>query len=218
MTNSKLDKLKYLLEKKKFSDVEWGKRGLNPSSPELCEQMENKLNVCLSSLINLIENHTPRNDLKKVLSQGLKTFDKTNFDTEEKEFICDYFYEISKCIEVDFKNNLNKWLYGSILNSLLKFSELIRGKEKIIETLSQNCTKCNTKLETFILEKNNEITNSDFLIIRCKSCGEYNLIDIGSKIKRLKFGEYELTEQLSREDYSLEEAQIRLKQIQYFRR
>lgn len=218
MTNSKLYKLKYFLEKKKFSDVEWEKRGLNPSNPELCEQMENKLNVCLISLINLIENHTSQNDLKKILYKGLKSFDKTNFDTEEKQFICDYFYEISKCIEVDFKNDLNKWLYGSILNSLLKFSELIRGKEKIIETLSQNCTKCNSKLETFILEKDEEIPNSDFFIVKCKSCGEYNLIDKGSKIKRLKFGEYELTEQLSREDYSLEEAQIRLKQIQYFRK
>ena len=108
MINPKFDKLKYLLEKKKFADSEWEKRGLNPSSSELCEQMENKLNQCLNSLINLIEHNSSQNDLKKSLRQSLKTFDKSNFDTEEKEFICDYFNEISKSIEIDFKNDLNK--------------------------------------------------------------------------------------------------------------
>jgi len=218
MTNPKFNKLKYLLEKRKFADSEWEKRGLNPSSSELCEQMENKLNQCLNSLINLLEHNSSQNDLKKSLRQSLKTFDKSNFDTEEKEFICDYFNEISKFIEIDFKNDLNKWLYGSLLSSVLKFSEFIKEKEKVIETLSQNCTKCKSNLETFILEKDDEIPDSDFFIVKCKSCGEYNLIDKGPKIKRLKFGEYELAEQLSRKDYDLESAKIRLKQIQYFRK
>ena len=102
--------------------------------------------------------------------------------------------------------------------TILKFSEFIKGKEKVIETLSQNCTKCKSNLETFILEKDDEIPDSDFLIVKCKSCCEYNLIDKGPKIKRLKFGEYELTEQLSRKDFDLESAKIRLKQIQYFRK
>lgn len=54
--------------------------------------------------------------------------------------------------------------------------------------------------------------------MRCKSCREYNLIEKGSKIKRLRFGEYELTEQLAKKDYDLEGAKIRLKQIQFFRK
>lgn len=173
--------------------------------------MENKLNLCLSSLINLIEHNSSQKDLKNALQQSLKSFDKSNFDTEEKEFICDYFYEISKSIEIHFKNDLNKWLYGFFLSSLFKILEIIKGKEKIIETLSQNYTICNSKLEAFILEKSDEISESDFFIVKCKSCGEYNLIDTGTKIKNLKFGDYELTEQLSRKDYDLEGAKIRLK-------
>jgi hypothetical protein len=218
MTNPKFDKLKYLLDKKKFADSEWEKRGLNPSSSELCEHMENNFDLCLNSLINLIGNNSSENELKKDLRKGLRSFDKANFDTEEKEFICDYFYRISKAIEVDFKNDLNKWLYGSVLNTIFKISEFIKGKEKIIETLSQDCSKCSSKLETFILEKDNEIPDSDFFIVKCNSCGGYNLLDKGPKIKRLKFGEYELTEQLSRRDYDLDGAKIRLKQIQYFRK
>ena len=35
MSNLKIDKLNYLLNKKKFSDSEWEKRGLNISNSEL---------------------------------------------------------------------------------------------------------------------------------------------------------------------------------------
>lgn len=215
---SKIDKLKYLLEKNKFSDSEWEKRGLNPSASELCEYLENNLNSCLNSLIEKIENNAQHKELNKTLSLNLRRLNKSNLDTEEKEFVCDYYNDISKIVEVDFKNELNSWLYGAILNLFIKITELIKGKEKIIETLVQNCTKCNSKLETFILEKDEEISDSGFFIVRCKSCREYNLIEKGSKIKRLRFGEYELTEQLAKKDYDLEGARIRLKQIQFFRK
>jgi len=215
---SKIDQLKYLLEKNKFSYSEWEKRGLNPSASELCEYLENNLNSCLNSLIDKTENKASQKELKKTLSLNLRSLNKSNLDTEEKEFVCDYYNDFSKIVEVDFKSELNNWLYGTLLNLLIKTTELIKGKEKIIETLVQNCTKCNSKLETFILEKNEEILDSGFFIVRCKSCREYNLIEKGSKIKRLRFGEYELTEQLAKKDYDLEGAKIRLKQIQFFRK
>ncbi|GEL11538.1 protein of unknown function [Flavobacterium glycines] len=217
MTTSKIDKLKYLLVKEKFADSEWDKRGLIPSNLELCEHLENNLNDCINSLLNQTEKETPKK-IKRILIQNMKSLNKSELDTEEKEFVCDYYHEISKIVEVDFKNELNKWLYGSILNSFIKISEFIKGKEKIIEITSQNCTKCNSKLETFILEKDENIPDSDFLIVKCKSCAEFNLIVNGPKIKRLRFGEYDLTEQLSRKDFDLEEAKTRLKQIQYFRK
>ena len=217
MTISKFEKLKYLLEKEKFADSEWDKRGLIPSNSYLCEQLEKNLNDCINSLLNQTEKESPQK-LKSILKRNLKSINKSELDTEEKEFVCDYYHEISKIVEVDFKNELNKWLYGSLLNSFIKISEFIKGKEKILETKSQNCTKCNSKLETFILEKDENIPDSDFLIVKCKSCGEFNLIVNEPKIKRLRFGEYELTEQLSRKDFNLEEAKTRLKQIQYFRK
>jgi len=213
-----LKRLNYLLHKKKFASSEWESRGLNSSSDELCELMESKFNDCLRSLILLIENNSSENKLKLDLKRSLKTFDKSNFDTEEKEFICDYFHEISTALEIDFKNELNKWLYGLLLNSFFKLSKFIKSKEKFIEILSQNCTKCNANLETFILQKEEGIPDSDFFIVRCNSCREFNLIDKGPNIKQLRFGEYELEEQLSRSQYDLEGAKIRLKQLQFFRK
>lgn len=218
MSNSKLDRLQFLLDKKKFADSEWENRGLNPSDSDLCEYMEVKFNACLNSLIALLRANYSEKILKNDLRKGLKSFDKFKFDTEEKEFICDTFLEISKVIEIDFKNDLNRWLYGSLLNNVFKFSNFLKGKEKIIETLSQNCTKCKSNLETFILTKENTILESDFLIVRCKSCREFNLIDNGPNVKQLRFGEYELVEQLPKSNYDLEGAKIRLKQLQFFRK
>ena len=218
MKISKSERLNNLLEKKKFGDSEWEKRGLNPSNYEICEDLEKNLNECLNSLLSQIKNNSTEKELKNTLNRNLKALDKSIFDTEEKEFICDYYNEISKITEIDFKNELNNWLYGRILNSLINVSEFFRGKQKVLDTLSQNCTKCKVKLETFIFEKNEDIPESDFFIVRCNYCKDYNLIDVGSKIKRLKFGEYELTEQLSRNDFNLEQAKIRLNQIQFFRK
>lgn len=120
MNDSKIEKLKYLLKKKKFADLEWEKRGLNPSSSELCDFMEERMDLCLNSLLDLVENDSSENDLKKSLRLSLRSFNKSNFDTEEREFICDYFYEIAECVEIDFKNDLNNWLYGPFLNLLHK--------------------------------------------------------------------------------------------------
>lgn len=218
MGDEKLEKLQFLLDKKKFADSEWENRGLNPSDSDLCEYMESKFNSCLRSIINFIKINPPGKLLKKELIKELNSFDKFKFDTEEKEFICDVFHEISEIINVDFKNELNKWLYGSLLNYFFKVSQFLKGKEKIIETLSQTCTKCKSNLETFILSKEETVLESNFLIIRCKSCREFNLLDIGPNVKQLRFGDYELVEQLPKSNYNLNEAKIRLKQLQFFRK
>jgi hypothetical protein len=130
---------------------------LKPSGSDLCEFMETRFNSCLSSLIVLVENNSSLKILKKELNKGLRSFERLNFDTEEGEFICDIFDGISKEIEVDFKNELNIWLYGSFLAYIFRISSFLKGKEKILEVLSQNCTKCNSKLETTILAKDNTI-------------------------------------------------------------
>ncbi len=218
MDDSKLIRLQFLLDKKKFASSEWENRGLIPSDSDLCEYMEGKFNSCLSSLIILVESNSSLKILKKELIKGLRSFERFKFDTEEREFICDVFDRISKDIEVDFKNELNSWLYGSFLAYIFRISSFIKGKEKILEILSQNCTKCNSILETTILAKDNTILEPDFLIVRCNFCREFNLIDTGPNISQLRFGDYELEEQLSRNQYDLEGAKIRLKQLQFFRK
>ena len=213
-----IEKLKRFREKSKFSNSEWEKRGLNPSDSDLCIKMENLFNDCTDSLIDSVENNKNQRLIKKSLKNGLHSFDKLDYDTEEREFICDYFFELSQIVEIDIKNELNNWLYGFGLNAMIKVISAFKKPDKIVETLSQNCTKCNSKLETFILERQPDIPDTAYDIVKCKTCGEFNLIDKGAGIKRLKFGNYDWVEQLSKEEYNGEQAKTRLVQIKFFRK
>lgn len=69
----KIEELNYLLQKRKFADSEWLKRGLNPSSQDLCETLEKDFNKCLISLIDLIEKSSSKYQLKKQLQKSLKS-------------------------------------------------------------------------------------------------------------------------------------------------
>jgi Domain of unknown function (DUF4844) len=218
MENEILSRLKIFRQKEKFSDSEWNKRGLNPSNSELVEKMDFLLN---ESIDEIIENHvknSSKSTFTKTLKRGLSKFNKADYDTEEKEFILDNFHELSNILGIDFKDNLNSWLYGSVLNTLLKLSNLFRSPQKVIETLVQNCQDCESKLETFITQKRSDITYESYNIVKCKTCGGYNLIELGKEIAALNFGNYEITEQLSKEDFSKEQAEIRLNQIRFFRK
>ncbi len=213
-----LEKLNQFRQLDKFSTSEWNERGLNPSENELCDRLEYLFNICADNLIEAINSECTQVQLKKVLSSNLKNFRSLDYDTEEREFICDYFFKLSNIISVDFKNNLNNWLYGKTLNSLFKITSFFRGKEKVIEILSQNCTKCDLKLETSIIKKEEGIPDFSWLIIQCNNCKEYNLLSIGPNIKQYRFGNYTLIEELPKEQYTEEQANTRLAQIKYFRK
>ena len=214
MTNE----LQKFLKKDKFSNSEWEDRGLNPSSFELCKKMNELLNNCCQKLVKLSENGATNKDFKKELKNGLSGFNKAEYDTEEKEFICDYFLELSQIVDVNLKDELNKWLYGSLLNGMMKVASIFKGSPKVIETLSQDCTNCNAKLETFITKKVEGIPDFAYDIVKCNSCGEFNMIDKGPNIHSLTFGEYQLVEQLQKTEYTEEQANIRLEQIKHWRK
>ncbi len=218
MNEQLIKQLKDFRQKHKFSDSEWEKRGLNPSDSDLCLKMETLFNDCADSLIDLVSRDQSGRLIKKELKTVLDRFNKMDYDTEEKEFICDYFYKLSQILNVDFKDNLNNWLYGFGLNTLMKVISAFKRPEKVMETLSQECTKCNAKLETFILERQADIPDTSYDIVKCKTCGEFNMIDKGPGIKRLRFGNYDWIEQLSKNEYAYEQAIRRLEQIKFFRK
>jgi hypothetical protein len=218
MNGQQIEELVEFRNKLKFADSEWEKRGLNPSSSDLCLQMERLLNECGDVLIVLVKSVATKNTIKKHLKIGLSRFRKLDYDTEEKEFICDYFSQLSRILEIDFESELNKWLYGFEINSIMKSFAKFKRPDKVIETLSQNCTKCNSMLDTHIMLRSDDVPDFSFDIVRCLTCGEYNMIDKGPKIKMLKYGNYEIVEHLRKDEFNLEQAKIRLEQIKYFRK
>jgi len=220
MTNKQtaLHKLTIFRKREKFSAIAWEERGLNPSDDEVCDRLQNLFNDCADNLIEAINSDSNPKQLKSILKKGLDSIDSSNYDTEEREFICDNFDQLSKIISVDFKDNLNNWLYGKVLNTLFKVTSFLKGREKVVATLSQNCTKCNSKLETFIMRKEEGIPDYSWTIIQCNDCNEYNLLSTGPNIKEYRFGNYKSIEQLAKTEFTEEEANTRLQQIKMFRK
>lgn len=201
----------------KFSDTAWEERGLIPSSRELSDDLNDNFNAIVDNLISAIQKGKRGKQLSPVLKTGLKNFSKADYDTEEREFICDVFLRLARIIEIDFASDLNSWLYGSIFSAISKISKLL-NPERVLATISQPCTKCDTELETFITEKKSGIPESTWFIVRCNNCSELNILSTGTDIKRLKFGNYEWVESLFMSEYSEEQALDRLEQLKMQKR
>src|SRR5687768_12972282 len=106
---NRIDKLIEFKSRKKFSAEDWNERGLNPSSDQLCRHLSSFFNAAADKLIEKIKEGTSSRQIKALLKTEIESLDKSNYDTEEKEFICDLFSELANIVEVDFKENLNKW-------------------------------------------------------------------------------------------------------------
>jgi len=214
---SQIDRLIEFKRRDKFSSAAWNERGLNPSSNELCQQLKVLFNSSVDNLVEAIDKKYSDRQLKTVLKNELSKFNKLDYDTEEKEFIVDLFHELSNIVKIDFKDSLNKWMYGSILTTLLKINKVIRP-EKIIETLKQPCTKCGTQLETHIMRKEKGIIETSWFIVKCNNCKEFNLLSLGPDVKETRFGNYQWVENLRMDEFTHEQALTRLEQIKFFRK
>jgi hypothetical protein len=80
------------------------------------------------------------------------------------------------------------------------------------------CNNCHTTLESHILQKENGIPSYSYHIVKCASCGGLNLLSPGPNIKQLKFGNYQLIETLSKDEFNDDQAMTRLEQIKLFRK
>jgi hypothetical protein len=213
-----INKLTSLRQKDKFSDGEWEKRGLESSESELCNELNALFNDTLDDLIKAVETDAQGRQLKAILFRHLAVFHKSAYDTEEREFITDLFFQLAKIVNVDFKHQLNNWIYGIILGALIRLGSVFKKAQAVVETLSQECNNCKTKLDTFIIERGDDIPDLCWDIIQCDSCNEYNLLNKGPHIRQLRFGNYRWIEQLSKDEFNEEQAQVRLEQIRYFRK
>ncbi len=108
------------IQKDKFSKEAWNNRGLNASETALSNYLNVSLNDCGKILIQLVNGDVTKKEFKKALEIGLKKLKKSELDTEEKEMVCDYFFELSEIVAIDFRDNLNKWLYGRFLSLIIR--------------------------------------------------------------------------------------------------
>lgn len=219
MENSAIiNKLDSFKRRNKFSVTEWNNRGLNPSSDALCAQLSDLFNNCTDALTAAVNSEYSKRKLKSILAMHLQRFDKSDYDSEERGFIADLFYELSGILDIDFRYKLNSWMYGPLLAGLLLLTARRRSPGAAIATLSQSCSGCGEQLETLILEKSDDIPAHSWDVIQCNSCSEYNILDKGPGAKYYKPGNYTHIEYLSKDEFTEEQALIRLEQIRYFRK
>jgi len=218
-TEIEKDKIEWLInfrDRDKFCYQAWNERGLNRSSDEMCDELKALFYYTANELITAIESNKSKWKLKQILKGRLATFNKWNYDTEEKEFISDLFFELSQIIDVDFRDNLNKWLYGYVIITFMKVIQFFKPK-KIEESIKQNCTRCNAVMETAFSRKEN-IPDEKWIIGRCGSCKEFNLFSHGPNIKSYSCINYIPEEYLPKEEFTYEQALTRLEQVKFFRK
>jgi hypothetical protein len=215
-SQNQLEQLMAFKQRDKFSVQAWNERGLNPSGDEVCRQMASRFDACTDALIAAINKNASARRLKGILKESLLAFPKSEYDTEERGFICDLFFELSAIVNVNFKDNLNGWMHGWILVALMKISRVLRP-EKVIDTISQTCSNCNAQLNIEVLKKDAAISFAQWLIVKCANCNSYNLLSQEPGIAALKYGTYQVIETLNKEEYSYEQAQTRMEQIKFFR-
>jgi tRNA G37 N-methylase Trm5 len=138
-----IERLTSLRKKKKFTDSDWEKRGLNPSDSEIVNEMIHLTDICLDELLVDVKSNPSEKQLRKTLTNGLKRFKANRYDTEEKEFIGDEFQKIGSILGLNIADNLNDWLYGKFLGTMLN---LTKRKEVIVDTKSVECSKCKLTL------------------------------------------------------------------------
>lgn len=198
-------KLKEFISTDKFSDEIWADRGLNSSGDEMSNRLNTFFNQCANKLLEYKEQN-----YKECLNNQLKQIDSMNYDTEEREFIVDYFFDLAEICSIDLKEELMKWMYGEDMTKLMK-----PQKSSTEELVCTSCSVCGGAFYTVITEREKGIPDYPYLIVKCKVCSELNLIDLGSEVKQFSFAHsnYKLETKLPKSEYSKEPAIEKMKKM-----
>ena len=179
--------------------------------------MESGINAAAEALNVAIQTNVSNKQLVAILKSHLYAFHKRDYDTEEKEFIGDLFHELASIVNIDFSNHLDRWLYGSVSHTFFKLGAAL-SRKKETETISEPCSGCGVQLETLIISKQRDIPDFSWNIVKCKACGAYSIVSYGPQVKEIRYTSYELIEQLPKDQFSRQEAEIRLEQLRHFRK
>ncbi len=127
MEASTQDHLRQFIKERKFAAAAWEQRGLNPSRSTVCDRMEGLLNDMAEKLLAMpTTNYSPR-ACERAIGSSLASISSVDFDTEEREFICDEAARLGRIVNAKISNTLNRWLYGIVLGTLIN---LFRGPAK----------------------------------------------------------------------------------------
>ena len=127
MTAETVAELHRFIETPKFSADGWKRRLVNPSDARMCQRMESVLNDMAKGVLALVQSSAAPSAIRGAIASSLRRTSTLEFDTEEREFICDEVERLARIAGVKVGNVLNRWLYGPFLGTLIN---LFRGPPK----------------------------------------------------------------------------------------
>lgn len=208
----KILQLTIFRQRNKFSDEAWNNRGLNPPGPELSSKLTDLFNSSAGALINAVQNNASKKTVKSVLQSQLSNFNQLDYDTEEKEFICDLFFELSHILNIEFADSAMTWLYGSEVADSMR-EQLKLHPPTVLDTIHQTCPGCGTALDTFIMRKQEGIPDFSWNIVQCKNCKDYSIVSFGPNVMEVRHDNYIFIQQLPKSEYSREQAESQLEEV-----
>lgn len=113
-----IETLKGLKTKDNFHSEVWENRGLMMSSEEICLRLNDDYKSLLDEAIDQLAKNNSREKLRTRLGKKLRSIDKRQHDTEEKELFLDKVMELAEMLNIDMRFEANRWLYGYILAKL----------------------------------------------------------------------------------------------------
>lgn len=181
--------------RKKFAASAWKKRGLLPSSAEVCEQLETFFNELAVDQSIVLKTDGSESDLRQTLISKLQSLSSSDYDTEEREFICDEFALLAKALNLGSITEFDDWLYGSEIDGTDNPRTEPQPEPRLAKHL-QDCTACGTALITNISELRADIDFRGMAIIKCLACGGLNLLHLPVGVYRFNPVSYDCVELL----------------------
>jgi hypothetical protein len=184
LTKFQVNKIDSLLKVNKFDDKAFDNRGLIPSDRQLGIKMNRLVNECLKDILKSSNYGIKPINTTKILDKGLRQFKRNEFDTEEKEFIADEFIEISNILNVDYNENIEKWVYGKLFYSINNHS--LNKESEIKDTIFKCCINCQDTIKLGVTSYKEGIPEN-WTIIKCKKCSTSNAIKLAKNIEGISF-------------------------------
>lgn len=184
-----------------------------------------KICSCSDELIEAIENDASPKELKNIFLPYISYLKSLRMgETEEREYMCGTFYELSLIVSVDIAFKLNCILYGFIFTFLTDKILFPRKKKKIVDQdldndiVEQKYESCEHYFKIRSFHNNNEQENkTSYAIVGCKECGTLNLISVEGDTSSFYFSRVYYLMDILPEDFDDERAKQRFEQVKYWR-
>ncbi len=170
-------------------------------------------NVCRATL-DSIKRGDSLAKRKRAIVSALQESKAANFDTEEREWLCAEVASLAKTGGVSIANELNSWLYGRAMGTLLRLSAAIKPAHKHLATYSTSCESCSATLSAHVTKLQTEIPDVGWFVCRCNACSKLNLLRLGPHIKSTENDGFQFVRHLSFNEYTAETATSALRALQ----